>query len=399
MEELGGLLGRAAYFSAAFTAAFMAASLWSARRLRRARDAAAPLSAAPFRPPITILKPIKGTDPDMYRNLASFLDQDYPRYQVLFCVQDPQDPALPILERLRQDFGRVELDIVISTHRIGYNPKVNNLSNAYRFAQHEFLVLSDSDVRVGRTFLREAAAAFADPELGLATCFYRATGAAGATTALEALSVNAQFLPQALTAALVGRMRFAMGAAMVVRRAAFEAAGGLPALSHHLADDYLLGQAVAAAGYRVELSPLLVDSIPDRGTLRQQFAHMVRWSRTIRVCHPAGFAGTIVLHGAVLLALHAAFGGGWRALGWAAALELWRAAALAWMHVAYLDNREILAQLPWLPASDLAQFAAWFAGLRSGTVLWRGESYSVTTGGRLVPRRRKAQALAAASLG
>lgn len=393
-EAVCAAFGLVAYAAAGFTAAFSIASLYAARRFSRRAEAA----PRPPLPPVTVLKPIKGTDPDMYRNLASFLEQDHPAFQVLFCLQNPDDPALPLLKKLRQDFPGADIEIVISKNRIGYNPKVNNLSNAYGFAKHEVLVISDSDVRVQRDFLRRAVAPLADPSVGLLTCFYRSTGAQGLPATLEALSVNAQFLPQALVAGMLGGMRFAMGAAMIVRRSAFEAAGGLPALSEHLADDFILGKAVAAAGYRVEFSSLVVDSIPARSTVSQQLSHLVRWSRTIRVCNPSGYVGTLLLHGGPLLLLHAAFGGGWKPLAGFCALEAWRAAALGWMHRSYLGHPKVFRELAWLPVGDVLQFGAWLAGLRSRTVLWRGETYLITTGGRLVPRRRKSAAVPATAV-
>jgi ceramide glucosyltransferase len=178
---------------------------------------------------------------------------------------------------------------------------------------------------------------------------------------------------------------------MAVRRAAFESSGGLLTLSHHLADDFLLGRAVVASGYRMEYSEVVVDSIPDHCTVAEQFTHLVRWSRTIRVCNPPGYLGSVMLHGIALLALYAlvaperAF-----PLACLAALAAIRTAGVGWIHFAYLGNREILKQLPLLPLSDLVQAAAWVAGLRSRSVLWRGESYSITSGGRLVPVKQKA---------
>ncbi|MEK9145560.1 MAG: glycosyltransferase, partial [Elusimicrobiota bacterium] len=190
---------------------------------------------------VTVLKPIKGLDSGMYENLASFLSQDHPCFQVIFCLHDPEDPALPLLRRLKADHPEADAEIVISGHRIGYNPKVNNLSNATPYIKHGLLMLSDSDVRVEADFLRRAVRDLEDPSVGLATYFYVSRNAGGAGSALEALSVNAQFLPQALTAAVLGGMRFAMGAAILVRRSLFDAAGGFPALSGHLADDFRLG--------------------------------------------------------------------------------------------------------------------------------------------------------------
>ncbi|MCR4297091.1 MAG: glycosyltransferase, partial [Elusimicrobia bacterium] len=239
--------GRAAFsaFSLAcgvFTFVFAVAAGVFARRFLFARAAR---EAAPL-PPITLIKPMKGEDLGLEENLASFCLQDYPCYQILFCLASPDDPALAAVSRLKKAFPEADIEVVVSRNRIGYNPKVNNMANAYPFAKYDLLLLSDSDIRVEPGFLRRMAAPFADPSVGLATSFYQASGARGLWGWMEALSINAHFLPQAACAAYFG-MRFAMGAAMMVRRQAFEASGGFHNLADHLADDFWLGESVRAA--------------------------------------------------------------------------------------------------------------------------------------------------------
>ncbi|MBI4387384.1 MAG: bacteriohopanetetrol glucosamine biosynthesis glycosyltransferase HpnI [Elusimicrobia bacterium] len=377
-----------AYFSGAFTILFGALSVWGARRFRFRRFAAHP---AP--PPVTILKPIKGTDPDMYRNLSSFLSQDYAHFQVLFCIQNPEDPALPVLKRLREDFPQVDMDIIVSKSRIGYNPKVNNLANAYPFAKHEILLISDSDVRVETDFLRRVAAPFADARVGLVTCFYRISHASGLANILEGLSVNAQFLPQGLAAAFLMRLRFAMGAVIAVRRRAFDACGGFQTLGQHLADDFILGQSVVNAGYRLEFSDALVDCVPGSSNLAEHLTHLTRWTRTIRVCRPWGYAGLLLTQGfSLLTAALLLFGPDVATVAAWLAVGLWRVLTLAWIHLAYLSNPGILTQLPFVPLADWLQTGAWLLGFRSRSVLWRGERYQILLGGRLVPRDKRASA-------
>ena len=335
---------------------------------------------------VTILKPLKGLDRGMYENLASFLSQDHPRFQVIFCLHDPEDPALPLLRALKADFPETDAEIVISGHRIGYNPKVNNLSNAVPYVKHDLLMLSDSDVRVEVDFLRRAVRDLEDPSVGLATYFYVSQNAGGAGSALEALSVNAQFLPQAVTAAVLGGMRFAMGAAILVRRSVFDAAGGFPALSGHLADDFHLGEAVASLGSRVEIARSVVTTVPEDLGWREHFSHMVRWMSTIRACSPAGYLGSALLQGFSLLCLHALlFGPTALTLSLLILTAACRLGSVAWIHTVTLRNPRMLRLLPLLPLSDLLQTAAWVAGLRTRTVSWRGETYSVEPSGRLHP--------------
>jgi len=401
LDPLGALalqvLCAAACVSAVFTIGFSlftvhaAGLFWRPDGRRDDAPAADPLT------PITVLKPIKGADQGMYENLSSFLSQDHPRFQVVFCLQDPRDPALPILRRLQNEFPRTDLQIVISHNRIGFNPKVNNLSNALPHIKHDLIMISDSDVRVEPDFLRRAALPFSDPKVGLVTAFYQSRHAVGLGPALESLAVNAWFLPQAVGAVGMG-MRFAMGAVMMVRRGVFEEIGGFHALSLHLADDYVLGASTQALGHRIAVLRPVVACVPDAWTIREHFEHLVRWSRTIFVCQPTGYLGSGLLHGFSLMLLAALFHPSWTMLSLLALVAGVRMLSVAWIHCRYVGNREILRHLWLLPASDLLQAAAWLGGFRSRQVVWRGQSYDICAKGRLVPSGDKPGTVPAAVL-
>ncbi|HVE12343.1 MAG TPA: bacteriohopanetetrol glucosamine biosynthesis glycosyltransferase HpnI [Elusimicrobiota bacterium] len=385
-------LAALSWTAGAFTALFSVASVLAVRRLWKERKAAAGRVPAAL-PPVTVLKPIKGLDREMYASLASFLDQDYPEYQVIFCVQDADDAALPLLRRLKADFPERDVELVVSSERIGFNPKVNNLANAEPAIKHELLLISDSDVRARRDCLRRLVEPMADPEVGLVTSFYVSRGSRTLGAALEALSVNAQFLPQAAVAGVWGGMRFAMGAVMLVRRGAFEALGGFASLSAYLADDYRLGRAVQRAGQRIAFADALVASVPDAWPLLDHLSHMLRWARTVRVCQAGGYRASLLLQGAALLFVRACLPGGGDAARAFCALSLLRGLCVAWSHWAYLDNPDIVREILFLPLSELAQFAVWLAGLRAAKVVWRGERYRVLSDGRLVLDRAKTPAL------
>ena len=363
-----------------FTLGFALVSAVFARRFLMAR---AEREAAPM-PPITVIKPLKGEDADLDENLASFCRQDYPCYQILFCLASPDDPALAAVSRLRKEFPEADIEVVVSKNRIGYNPKVNNMANAYPFAKYDLLLMSDSDIRVQPDFLKNMVAPFSDPSVGLVTSFYQATGARGVWGLMESLSINAHFLPQAACAAQFG-MRFAMGAAMMVRRQAFEASGAFANLADHLADDFWLGESVREAGWRLEAASSCVDSIPGIGSGHGHFKHLVRWARTIRLCQPAGFYASLIQHGFSLLTLRVLLIGP-DALGLGLLLALWltKAAAAATLN-ATLGGRQPARALWLLPVSEWFSFAAWIAACASNTVLWRGELFLVRAQGRLQP--------------
>jgi len=378
------ILFAAACVSAAFTVGFSLFVVHAARRFWRPDSPSEEPAGREGFPPITILKPIKGVDMGLYANLASFLSQDYPSYQIVFCLQDPEDPALPILRRLREQFPHADVEIVVSRRRIGFNPKVNNLSNAAGLIKHDLLLISDSDIRVPPDFLRQAARPFADPQVGLVTAFYQSRCAAGVGPALESLAVNAWFMPQALGAVGLG-MRFGMGAVMLVRRKVFDDIGGFQALSRHVADDYLLGASVQALGYRIEIVRPVVFSIPDIWSIQAHFDHLVRWCRTLRVCQPSGYLGSGLLHGFSIALACAVVSPSRAAWGLVCVVAAVRMASVAWIHLAYIGNPEILKTILLLPVSEVLQFAAWLGGFRSRRVIWRGQPYRIGSDGWLVP--------------
>jgi ceramide glucosyltransferase len=364
-----------------FALVFAAAAAFFGWRFLHGLKRRAPASSLP---PVTVIKPLKGAEGPLYANLASFCRQEYPCFQLVFCLQSPDDPALGVVTRLRREFPEVDMEVVVSKNRIGFNPKVNNMANGYAFAKYDLLLLSDSDVHARPDFLRRMVVPFADTGVGLVTAFYEATGAQGLWGHMEALSINANFLPQALCAAAFG-MRFAMGAAMMVRRAAFESTGAFDNLADHLADDFWLGESIRDAGWGLELSDAVVETVPDIDDGTQHFKHLVRWARTIRICQPTGYAASLIQHGFSLLTLKALLFGADRGT-LALLLGIWaaKAAASAFLGDA-LGGRQPSRALWLLPLAEWFAFAAWIAGYGSSRVLWRGELYDVQSHGRLVP--------------
>ncbi len=357
--------------------AFFALSFFLKRPLPRLQKAA--------RPGISLLKPVKGLDHDTYACLASFINQDYPNRQILFGVADPADPVLPVLRELQGKHPDVDIQIINCPQELGLNPKVSTLRQLLPQADHELIVISDSDVRVQPDFLTRLAAALQQPGVGLATCLYRSGPVQTAGGALEALSISADFIPSVAMAHYVEGINFALGAVMALPRQVLERIGGLAGIADYLADDYQLGYRVSQAGLQVHLLPYVVETLGGRETVAGYVAHQLRWARTYRVCRPKGY-----------FAYGITFALPWGLLAWlTSGLAPWggRLAVvclLVRLAVAAVAERACLrGQLPWryfllLPIKDLISFGLWVLSFLGDTVSWKGRRYRVAPDGRLV---------------
>ena len=340
-----------------------------------ARFARQPKAAATQLPPITILKPLYGDEPLLERALASFCAQDYPAFQIVFGVQDPHDPAIRIIERLRQRFADVAIDLVIDQRKRGPNRKIGNLLNMVGLARHELLVISDSDIHAAPDLLRHIAAQMALPDAGLVTCLYNGLPANRTPAALlGATQINHVFLPGTLLARGLGR-KDCLGAVMALRQTDLAAIGGLEALLPYLADDAILGQKIAGLGKRVLLARSVVSTTVPESRLAQLWQHELRWARTIRSLAPVPYAASILQYPLffALFALVSSHMKLW-SVGLFAAVWLFRALAGC-----AVDMQLGLRHLPvfaLLPLRDCLSAALVICAFMGSKVSWRGESLS-----------------------
>src|SRR5580658_2300313 len=246
-----------------------------------------------FVPPVSILKPIRGLDRETYKNYSSFCMQDYPEFEILFCVSDEGDPAVPVIKKLMADFPQRSIRLLIGAEEIGVSDKVNKLCRMAREARHDTVLVSDSDVRVDPNFLREAVKPFSDPEVGGVTCLYRGLTDGSFAGDLEALGNGADFAPGVLVARLLGGVNFMLGAVMVTTKRHLAEIGGFESLADYFCDDYELGNRIASRGYRVELSRFPVDIVYPHETFGGAFRHQLRWNLSIRYSRPWGHFGLI----------------------------------------------------------------------------------------------------------
>ncbi len=355
------------------------ATLYCARQFFRAA-----VEKSACKPPVTIIKPVKGEDGESFENFASFCRQDYPVYQIVFAVASPEDPAVPVISRLMAAVPGVDLELVVDSRTYGPNHKVSNLINAYPKAKHDVLIICDSDIRVDPCYLHEVAALFADGDVGLVTSLYRSPRVHTIATALESMGFAADMIPNVMVAVRLEGLTFALGASMAVRRSALEKIGGFPALADYLADDYQLGNLVHRAGFRLALSPHYVESVMRREGLRDILSRQLRWARTMRASRAAGYFASIITQPAPAAVL-ALLVSGFSLTGWFAALFL-GAARLSCATVfsrVFVGDGMFPRYLWLLPLRDLLASAVWLLSFLGNRVVWRTRVFKVLPGGKI----------------
>ncbi len=360
--------------------AYYLLTLWATvSYFRRARKK--PAIASKFAPPASILKPVRGVDREAYENFASFCRQDYPEYEILFCVAYSDDPAVSVIEQLQKDFPDQQIRLLVGAPHIGASGKVNKLCRLVQEANYDLLVISDSDVRVESDYLRHIAAPFADPEVGAVTVFFRSliSGSIGAT--LDAAGSAVEFAASALLALKLEGIHFTLGATMATTKRRLAEIGGFESLANHYVDDYELGKRITENGYRVELARTPVYMVYPRESVVDFLRHELRWSIGLRNVRPAGHA-----------AIGLTFGLPWTILAMLAAPS--HAIAAAYL-IAYLVLRftvyltvgawgvqdAVVKRTWWLaPLRDLANFGVWLASFTANQICWRGLNFQVSKG-------------------
>jgi ceramide glucosyltransferase len=344
---------------------------------RRARE-----PTRTFTPPATLLKPLCGFEPGLLERLRSFCEQDYPDYQIVFGVRAADDPAVPVIERLRLEYPQRDLALVVDGRLYGSNRKMSNLANMVGDARHEILVISDSDVRVSRTYLRAVVAPFEDRKVGAVTCLFTGTPTGGLPSVLGATFINDWFLPAVLVAVALEKLSFCFGQTMAVRRTVLDAIGGFVGLAPYLADDYMLGKLVSDHGLEVRLAEAGLENVFSDSSLASVLRRELRWSRTYRTVRPVGYGFSILTDTTALSLVYLLMSAG-SPLGvslFAATLAL-----RVGLHAAVRSKfRATGYDSFWLvPLRDLLCFAIRVRSFAGRGVEWKGEKFVVLSSGRL----------------
>jgi ceramide glucosyltransferase len=347
---------------------------------RAARKSPPPNRA--FTPPVSILKPVRGLDAEAYDNFASFCRQDYPEYEVLFAVSDEDDPCIPVIERLQQDFPERSIRMLSKIRPVGTNRKINNLCDLAKHAKYDLLVMSDSDVRVDPDYLREMTAPFQKPDVGVVTALFRGITNGGFFSELDALGVPSESASGALVAQkLEGGMKFAFGWSMATTKFHLEEIGGFEAMADHHSDDFELGNRIAAKGYRVEFMRKNVWMVFPKETAAEFFRHELRWSIGLRNVRKLGYLGLALTYGLPWTALACFAAPSYSVAAGYLSSYIFLRFAMAWIVGVWGIGDPVTRRSLWLvPLRDLSNFGVWVAGFFSDTVHWRGVAFRVQQG-------------------
>lgn len=357
---------------------YLMLTLWGIHHWRRKEFTVDPN----FTPPVSILKPLKGADPEMYESFRSHCLQDYPgEYEIIFGVNDLSDPAVGEVERLKREFPQRQIRLVLCPAADGTNRKVTNLVQMLREAGYEYVVINDSDIRIPANYLRNVFSYFADPKVGMVTALYRGIPDKTIWSRVESMII-ADFAGGILSALVVDRgIKFALGSTLAISKKMLAEIGGLEPLSNFLADDYELGYRTFHAGYRVALAGVVVETFLPPYSFRQMYEHQLRWGRTMRDLRKSAYAGILFTYGlpwAILAAIFAGFAA-WSLvlLGLVLAVRL----ASTYSYARWVVQDDHCRRNLWLvPLRDAIGVLVFVASFLGNTVTWRGEVFWLKDG-------------------
>ncbi len=363
---------------------FLGLVLLAAGRFQRSRRASH--ADAALLPPVTLLKPLHGAEPHLWENLESFFRLEYREYEIVFGARHADDPALAVVDLLRQRYPHVAAKVILAGKPEHPNAKVCALQKMIAAASHDYLVISDSDVQVAPNYIQEVVRPLLDPAIGLVTCLYRGLPTGGVWSRLEALGMSVEMTSGVLVANMLEGMRFALGPTMATRKDVLANIGGIMVLADYCADDYVLGELVAQAGMKVELSHHVIEHVCLHQSMRQSLLHQVRWMKSTRFSRPLGHIGSGMTFAVPfgLLGLVAGIAAGHPGLGVAmlaaaVANRVVQALVVGW---GVVDDPQALRYCWLYPARDLLGSLLWAWSFLGGrTIVWRDQRYRLLNRG------------------
>jgi ceramide glucosyltransferase len=338
-------------------------------------------SPSNFTPPVSNLKPIRGLDPDAYENLASFCRQDYPEYEIVFCVDQDDESVLSVIERLTRDFPECRIRVLFGSGSDAPNDKVAKLARLVSEASYEHLVISDSDVRVRPDYLRTVIAPLSRPEVGAVTCFYVHANEKTFAENLQTVGMISDFYAGVLVAWQLDGIKFALGPTIATTRGRLAGFGGYQALENRPADDLLVGRLIADQGYQVELLPYTVSTVADYKSIGELLHKRLRWIVVMRHMRPWGHLGLLLTQGLPWSLMAVAIHPRWPIAVGYLGMYLGLRMCMTWaVGVWGLHQSGLWKKMPLIPVWDAVAFCIWLTSFLRKSVRWRGADYYIRDG-------------------
>ena len=365
---------------------YTALTLIAIRRFTRQKG-----TSTVFEPPVSLLKPLHGAEPELEAHLATFFQQQYPTYEILFCARQPDDAGLLAARKVAARFPHVPVQFLSSGEPTVPNAKILSLEKMAQAAKYNLLIISDSDVRVDSNYVRDVVAPFADAKVGAVTCLYRGVAAQGGIwSRIEAAAMSIEMTAGVLVADMLEGMKFALGPTMAIRRSCLNQIGGFLPMGDYCADDFLLGNWVAEWGHTVVLSQHVIDHVVLHADFWPSMQHQARWMKSTRFSRPKGHLGTALTFSVPFGLLAAVALCGLRPPHWlvlAGAVLLWSIGTRMLLALAVsrsvLREKSAVSSVLLYPVRDLLGLLFWATSYCSRKVLWRNEIYLLETGGRM----------------
>ncbi|MGB0122611.1 MAG: glycosyltransferase [Silvibacterium sp.] len=361
----------------------MAGVWWFVARRKRA-------AGHTFLPPVSLFKPLHGAEPDLEAHLATFFEQDYPEFEILFGARVATDAGFEAARRVAARYPHVPVKFVLTGEPWQINAKVCTLELMEKAAAHDIFIISDSDVCVTPNYLREVVAPFAEGKIGAVTCLYRGVAERGLWAKLEAAGMSIEMTAGVVVADLMEGMQFTLGPTMAARRSCVREIGGFGVLGRYCADDFVLGNAIAAKGHTVVLSTHVIDHLVLNSDFVDSQKHQIRWMKSTRFSRPKGHFGTLLTFSvpfgllacfAAMLLHHPVLG-----LGLLAYSVVARAIVALVVGWAVVQERHLLRTALLFPLRDLLGFFYWAASYGSREIVWRNQIYRLAAGGLMLTR-------------
>jgi len=335
-------------------------------------------------PSVTVFKPLKGLDEDLESNLRTFLELDYPEFELLFGVNDGDDPAIPLVQKLCREYPQVASRLVVNERREGINPKVNNLLNMYPFARHNHFVISDSNVAVPTDYLTTLTAHMPDRSVGLVTSTVQGVRAQTLGAVFENLHLNTFVTYNVYSLLRLFRVPITIGKSMLIRRETLEAIGGFAHFRDYLMEDGLLGKAILKRGLKIATTFTPVENVNRTWSAGRFMARHMRWAIMRRHLNLGHYFAELLSNPILFAAIYAL------AHPTRAGLDLLVGVMLAKILLDLIAGTVAGARLPLsqyflVPVKELIVGAIWFVPFFQRTVVWRGNRFRIGSETRVHP--------------